>query len=295
MDRCTSPPKRLPFYIRNALGGKVVARARAGLLDVLAGQPWPVGMIVGLVGLLFIRWGVPAWLSRHGGQIGEALAQSSAFAAFGWLFLIVCSIASLVSFLNAGRKRRLLDTRTGLESVAAIGWRNFEELVGEAFRRQGYVVEETGLGGPDGGIDLILRKDGRRVLVQCKQWRRRRVPVNVVREMYGLLRHHGADEVQIATVGGFTRDAERFASGKPIRLIDGQSLLAMIRGVQESEPVGTRHSERIEPVLGKMDRTPSEPTCPRCNEGMVRRTNRRDGSAFWGCSAFPRCRATRTA
>ena len=152
-----------------------------------------------------------------------------------------------------------------------------------------------GLGGADGGIDLVLRRDGRRVLVQCKQWRRRRVPVNVVREMYGLLLHHGADEVQIATVGGFTRDAERFASGKPIRLIDGQTLLTMIRSVQESEPVGARHSERIEPVLGKMDRTSSEPTCPRCNEGMVRRTSRRDGSAFWGCSAFPRCRATRTA
>ena len=272
-----------------------MARTRNGLLDVLAVQPWPVGLIVGLIGMAFIRWAAPAWLSRQGGQIGEALAQSTAFTTFGWLFLVGCSIASLVSFINADRKRRLLDTRTGLESVSAIGWRDFEELVGEAFRRQGYVVEETGLGGADGGIDLVLRRDGRRVLVQCKQWRRRRVPVNVVREMYGLLRHHGADEVQIATVGAFTRDAERFASGKPIRLIDGETLLTMIRSVQESEPVGTRHSERIEPVLGKMDRTPSEPTCPRCNEGMVRRTNRRDGSAFWGCSAFPRCRATRTA
>lgn len=67
-----------------------------------------------------------------------------------------------------------------LERIAALGWRNFERLVGEAYRRHGYSVEETGLGGADGG----------RVLVQCKQWRRRRVPVNVVREMYGLLAHH---------------------------------------------------------------------------------------------------------
>jgi len=272
-----------------------VARTRNGLLDVLAVQPWPVGLIVGLIGMALIRWGAPAWLSRQEGQIGEALAQSTAFATFGWLFLIGCSIASLVSYLNAGRKRRLLDTRTGLESVSAVGWRNFEELVGEAFRRQGYVVEETGLGGADGGVDLVLRRDGRRVLVQCKQWRRRRVPVNVVREMYGLLQHHRADEVQIATVGGFTRDAERFATGKPIRLIDGQALLAMIRSVQESEPVAARPSGRIEPVLGDMDSTPSEPRCSRCGEGMVQRTNRRDGSAFWGCLAFPRCRGTRTA
>jgi restriction system protein len=59
--------------------------------------------------------------------------------------------------------------------------------VGEAFRRQGYTVEETSLGGADGGIDLILRKDGRRTLVQCKQWKRQRVGVNIVREMAGLL------------------------------------------------------------------------------------------------------------
>lgn len=272
-----------------------MARKRGGLLDALAVQPWAVGLAVGLIGLLLIRWSIPAWFSRQGGQIGEALAQSTAFATFGWLFLIGCSIASLVSFLNAGRKRWLLDTRTGLESVSAIGWRNFEELVGEAFRRQGYVVEETGLGGADGGIDLMLRKDGRRVLVQCKQWRRRRVPVNVVREMYGLLRHHGADGVQIATVGGFTRDAERFASGKPIRLIDGQTLLAMIRSVQEIESVAAWRSERIEPVLEGAYNTRPDPRCPRCNEGMIQRENSRNGSLFWGCSAFPRCRGTRAA
>ena len=37
-----------------------------------------------------------------------------------------------------------------------------------------------------GGIDLILRRSGEMVLVQCKQWRTRKVPVNVVREMHGL-------------------------------------------------------------------------------------------------------------
>lgn len=285
----------LSFQPGKVFGDRYVARTRNRLLDALAVQPWPVGLAVGLIGLFVIRWGIPAWLFRQGGQIGEALAQSTAFAAFGWLFLIGCSIASLVSFLNAGSKRRLLDTRTGLESVSAIGWRNFEELVGEAFRRQGYVVEETGLGGADGGIDLVLRGHGRRVLVQCKQWRRRRVPVNVVREMYGLLQHHGADEVQIATVGGFTRDAERFARGKPIRLIDGQTLLAMIRDVQEGEPVVARRSERVEPVLGQVDNALPEPKCPRCNQGMVQRTNRREGSQFWGCTAFPRCKGTRAA
>ena len=48
-------------------------------------------------------------------------------------------------------------------------WREFEMLVGEAFRLQGYQVVETGGGGADGGVDLVLRKDRETFLVQCKQ------------------------------------------------------------------------------------------------------------------------------
>jgi hypothetical protein len=39
------------------------------------------------------------------------------------------------------------------------------------------------------------------------------------------------------------------------------------------------------------------PHCPSCNTAMVKRKKRRGtnaGEAFWGCSNFPKCRATRT-
>jgi restriction system protein len=46
---------------------------------------------------------------------------------------------------------------------------------------------ETGGGGPDGGVDLVLRKPGgngsEKFLVQCKQWRALKVGVDVVREL----------------------------------------------------------------------------------------------------------------
>jgi len=100
----------------------------------------------------------------------------------------------------------------------------FQMLVGEAFRRQGYAVEETGLGGADGGVDLILRKAGRTELVQCKQWQRQQISVSVVREMWGLAHHHRADALKIVCVGEFTRDAVGFADGKPIALISGEQL-----------------------------------------------------------------------
>lgn len=52
-----------------------------------------------------------------------------------------------------------------------MSWQEFELLVGEAFRLQGYEVAEIGGGGPDGGVDLVLRKDREKFLVQCKQWK----------------------------------------------------------------------------------------------------------------------------
>jgi restriction system protein len=278
-----------------------MGRGRRSTFDDLATLPWPVALIVGAVGYAGIRHGIPALLAGIDGPAAQIFAGvHGLLSPLAWLWLGACALASLASALRAHRRRRLLDTRTGLDSLAAIGWRDFERLVGEAFRRQGYAVEETGLGGADGGIDLILRKGGQRTLVQCKQWRRQKVPVNVVREMYGLLAHHGAQAVRIATVGGYTQDAARFAAGKPIELIDGATLLAMIRGVQtghagvDGPPITDPAPARIEPQFANAaPATSAALDCPRCGAAMIQRNNRRTHSSFWGCPGFPACRGTR--
>lgn len=50
-----------------------------------------------------------------------------------------------------------------------MSWRGLETLVGEAYRMQGYRVTETGSGGADGGVDLMLVQEGEKFQVQCKQ------------------------------------------------------------------------------------------------------------------------------
>lgn len=262
-------------------------------MDALIGMPWPVGVLVGILLFSGVRYAIPWWFSRQDGGLAHGLASSfwQALSPFAWLLLAMCWMAALLSFLGARRLRILLDTRTTLESLAAPGWRQFEQLVGEAFRRQGYVVEETGLGGADGGIDLVLRKGSQRVLVQCKQWRRRQVGVSVVREMAGLLTHHRADGVKIVCLGTYTRGAKAFARGKSIELIDGVTLLEMIhaaKGVQRSAQAP--HSP-VEPVVPEQHLAPgSVKACARCGSTLVQRVNRRTGEHFLGCSRFPRCR-----
>ncbi|QJD69514.1 restriction endonuclease [Xanthomonas campestris pv. badrii] len=274
-------------------------RKKQSGFEALAALPWPVGFVMGIAAYLVVRYGIGWWLSHQGGMLSQGLAQQSSgmFATLAWMLLGVCWLAALFSYLGTRNRRRFLETRTSLESLVAGGWRQFEQLVGEAFRRQGYSVEETGLGGPDGGIDLILRKDGRRTLVQCKQWKRQQVGVSVVREMYGLLAHHQAHSVKIACIGTYTKDAERFAEGKPIELIGGEQLLDMIRAVQQHAAAQSRTpSARIEPFFASPDTTASVavavPSCPRCDSALVQRRNRRTGENFLGCSQFPRCRGT---
>lgn len=277
-----------------------MAHRRESGLDILAALPWPVGIVAGLLGFWAVRYGAAWYFGRHDGEVAAAFSQqlgSGALAPLAWMVLIVCWIAAGVSYLRSRQRARLLDTRTGLDSIAALHWREFEQLVGEAFRRQGYSVEETGLGGADGGVDLMLRRNGRTWLVQCKRWRQRQVSVTTVREMWGLLAHHRADGVKIVCVGDYTPDARRFAEGKAIELITGADLVEMVQDVrQASTPPSTSHAEPVvAPAPTPMPADSVAPTCPKCSGPMAPRTNRQTGAAFWGCAAFPRCRGTQAA
>jgi restriction system protein len=259
--------------------GLEMGRAKKGIVEDLASLPWPVGIVFGVGCFYALGHVLPAMLD--GGQFARAFLPAAKIMS--WVLLGAGLLGAAMSWIGQLHRRRLLDTQQGLGSIAALGWRHFEQLVGEAFRRQGYTVEETGLGGADGGIDLVLRKNGRRVLVQCKQWRRRQIPVNVVREMAGLLAHHRADEVKIVCSGSYTRDAADFAQGKPIELIGGEELLRMIREVQAAPSQSAAIA--VTPT--------APPACPKCGKPMVERSNRKTGQKFWGCSTFPVCRGVR--
>jgi restriction system protein len=180
-------------------------------------------------------------------------------------------------------------------------------LVGEGFRLQGYRVLENDGPGPDGGIDLVLRKDGEKYLVQCKQWRAFKVSVTVIRELYGVMAASGAAGGFVVTSGRFTTEAQEFAAGRNVRLIDGPRLREMLRqakasGAPASASAAVPHAEpkpqaATSPAASKPAAAPptQAPACPTCSQPMLRRTARKGANAgkdFWGCSGYPRCRGT---
>lgn len=197
-------------------------------------------------------------------------------------------LKGLERFVIRLKARATLDKQTGLDSIRALPWKEFENLLGEAYRRQGYRVEETLGCGPDGGVDLTLRRDGEVVLVQCKRWKDKRVPVQTVRELFGVLHDRGASAAKLVATTRFTSEAMAFAKGKPIELVDQDSLLELIRGVQNSGRIACA------PVSDIGD---APPACPTCGSEMVMRTAKRgpnSGGSFWGCTRFSAgCRGTR--
>jgi restriction system protein len=263
-------------------------------------MPWQAGFALGFIAYGGIRYGIGWLLSSSQSPFLAAFGKqglAGAYAPIAWFVLFACWLAALVSYFRQRHRRRLLETQTGLDSIRVMNWKEFELLVGEAFRRQGYAVEETGLGGADGGVDLILRKDGEMTLVQCKQWRTRQVPVNVVRETFGLLAHHKAKAVKIVTAGDYTADARRFAQSKPIELIHGDALLNLIRVAQTAEtktPLNAAKSASFASRL-PVEETAAPPVCPKCGSAMIQRENRRSKQRFWGCISYPSCRGTRIA
>ena len=64
----------------------------------------------------------------------------------------------------------------------------FEKYVGEIYQKRGYEVDFRGLelGVKDGGIDLIAKRNGQIILIQCKNWKvKNSIEHNHIKEFYG--------------------------------------------------------------------------------------------------------------
>jgi hypothetical protein len=167
--------------------------------------------------------------------------------------------------------------------LRVLDWYQFEKLMEHAYRRSGYLVERKGGAKADGGVDLILEKDGIRTAVQCKHWRERNVGVRPVREFVGALADHGLNGGILVTLNGFTADAKELAERHRITLLLERDVTAMLLGLDVD----------YDPELQALLVNP-EKCCPKCDSRMELRTAKTggfEGRQFWGCSRYPRCRS----
>jgi restriction system protein len=257
------------------------------LIEAIARFPWWVGVAFAALSYLLLHYfavrPIPAATDiRDTGAVSASLLKGLAIVL--QYVLPVAGIAgSIISVITRYKRRGLVDRIAGATTSALneMTWQEFEALVAEGFKLKGYGVSERGGRTADGGIDLALRKGNEKALVQCKHWRATKVPIQTVRELFGVMHAEGATHGFVVTSGDFTSDARGFAQGRNIELMDGARLVAMFDAVRAAVGSSTM---------------PATPSCPKCSKPMTKKTARQGpntGQAFWGCPGFPACRGTR--
>lgn len=120
-----------------------------------------------------------------------------------------------------------LDRRPNL---LALGADEFENVVQTLFAKMGLETRRLRVT-PDGGVDCVAIDPrpifGGKVVIHA---RRGPGPVDVsaVRDLYGNVHAEGASKGILVATGGYGAPAFEFASGKPLELIDGSTLLYLL-------------------------------------------------------------------
>jgi restriction system protein len=255
-----------------------MARRNRSILEDIATFPWWVITIMAFIVYISMKYWLPTVEFHNPFFKGMAIALPNLASCAAGLLLIIAGISAF----NSWRKGELFDRQTGIETIRSISWQEFEELVGEAYRRKGYRVEESGGGGADGGVDLVLKKNGEILLVQCKHWRQEKVGVKVVRELYGVVTAGNATGGIVISSGAFTQETTDFARGKPLELIGGIELAKMVGDLRKTRIPISLQTRAIQ--------------CPLCGSEMGLRTAKKGpkaGEKFWGCTTYPKCRGTK--
>jgi len=121
------------------------------------------------------------------------------------------------------------------QNLATMDWQDFEHLIRELLAKEfggkeGSEVRIT-RASRDRGVDAVIFDPdplrGGKSVVQAKRYNNV-VDVSAVRDLWGTVLNEGAARGILVATSKYGRDAYDFVSNKPLTLIDGQNLLALL-------------------------------------------------------------------
>ena len=99
----------------------------------------------------------------------------------------------------------------------------FEKEVANLFKQHGFSAQLT-KGGPDGGIDIVLRKNGKRIAVQCKA-HKNKISESIARDLYGVINAYGYNAGFLVTLSGASSNTYSFCNSRGITVFDVNDLI----------------------------------------------------------------------
>lgn len=151
-----------------------------------------------------------------------------------WAWVVVMSW--IVAQQHRLHRRLLLEWTSDLRRLSST---EFEWLVGEVLRREGWAIDETGRpDAADGNVDLKVSRAGRRMVVQCKRWQSWVVGVDEVRKLAGTVAAEGLERGagMFVTLSEFSEAAVLEAHRTGLTLVDNRELVRRIEAVRQPEP-----------------------------------------------------------
>jgi len=259
--------------------------AKNTVFDELLESPWWMSLAMAASIYVILNFILPNLHIEH--FILSPLASSAGVIGkpIVYLLVFISALSGAKHLFTQKRSRSIHKQQTDIGTVRDLSWDDFEQLTGQAYRKQGYRVIENNKKGPDGGIDLVLKRNGETTLVQCKHWKTNKIGVPVIRELLGVVTAEKADHGIVVGTGKFTEPALKFAQSNNIEIVDDTKLIEML---EAQLPTFTNKEIESPYSVPGID-------CPSCDGQMVKRIAKRGknpGSEFLGCSSFPKCRAT---
>jgi hypothetical protein len=122
----------------------------------------------------------------------------------------------------------------GTDALARLTWQDFEHLLAEHYRAQGYRVEHhapvTSLKALSAGVDLRLTRGNESVILQCKHWDALEVEVAEVNELLSVMLNEAATKGILVTRGRFSSEAINIQRRQPrLQLMDGEVLRVLLK------------------------------------------------------------------
>ena len=157
------------------------------------------------------------------------------------------------------------------DALARIDWKEFERVMARWFTYQGFQVAHRGTGQGrsivDGGVDLVLEKSGRRIIVDCKHHKVYQVPYNPVAQLAGLRTEEKAQGCIVINSGQFKDAAKKTADANGVELIDGKKLRSMIAPhlswlLDKTQPIPPASDAEVHPTMPILRQAPSVEGAP---------------------------------
>lgn len=217
------------------------------------------------------------------GFLAVLVLSKDLFFAFGTG--VLSYLLGITYFSVQGMKAAEKIRRSGIEEIDTMDGFQFEYYLVELFKQEGYSAIRTSDSG-DFGADVILKKDGKKTVVQAKRYRSN-VGIKAVQEVIGALNFYKADEAWVVSNSDYTRAAKKLAKESNVKLVDRSELI---------ERMSVLVKEKKNPIPAEIKReipAKENKICPDCGNHMVLRNSKR--GVFYGCSSFPKCTGVRKA